>query len=75
LGLTYVGNGRFDAYVQWQGLSTWDVCAAGVIAIEGGALVTTTLGNHWWDLGMPSRSMGIVAAMPEHHATYLEMLR
>jgi myo-inositol-1(or 4)-monophosphatase len=75
LSLAYVGNGRFDAYVQWQGLSTWDVCAAGVIAIEGGALVTTTLGNHWWDLGMPSRSMGIVAAMPEHHATYLEMLR
>jgi myo-inositol-1(or 4)-monophosphatase len=75
LSLTYVGNGRFDAYVQWQGLSTWDVCAAGVIAIEGGAVVTTTLGNHWWDLGMPSRSMGIVAAMPEHHAAYLEMLR
>jgi myo-inositol-1(or 4)-monophosphatase len=75
LGLTYVGNGRFDAYVQWQGLSTWDVCAAGVIAIEGGAIVTTPLGNHWWDLGMPSRSMGIVAAMPEHHAAYLEMLR
>jgi myo-inositol-1(or 4)-monophosphatase len=75
LSLTYVANGRFDAYVQWQGLSTWDVCAAGVIAIEGGAVVTTTLGNHWWDLGMPSRSMGIVAAMPEHHAAYLEMLR
>jgi myo-inositol-1(or 4)-monophosphatase len=75
LGLTYVGKGRFDAYVQWQGLSTWDVCAAGVIAIEGGAHVTTALGNHWWDLGMPSRSMGIVAAMPEHHPTYLEMLR
>jgi myo-inositol-1(or 4)-monophosphatase len=75
LSLTYVGNGRFDAYVQWQGLSTWDVCAAGVIAIEGGAVVTTPLGNHWWDIGMPSRSMGIVAATPGHHATYLEMLR
>jgi myo-inositol-1(or 4)-monophosphatase len=74
LGLTYVGNGRFDAYVQWQGLSTWDVCAAGVIDIEGGAVVTTTLGNHWWDLGMPNRSMGIVAATPEHHAAYLKML-
>jgi len=75
LSLAYVANGRFDAYVQWQGLSTWDICAAGVIAIEGGAVVTTTLGNHWWDLGMPSRSIGIVAAMPQHHGTYLEMLR
>ena len=24
--------------------------------------------------GMPSRSIGIVAAMPEHHVAYLEML-
>ena len=37
LALTYLANGRFDAYVQYQGLSTWDICAAGVIAIEGGA--------------------------------------
>jgi myo-inositol-1(or 4)-monophosphatase len=74
LSLVYVANGRFDAYVQWQGLSTWDICAAGLIAIEGGAIVTSRLGNHWFDVGMPSRSIGIVAAMPEHHATYLEML-
>jgi len=74
LSLAYVANGRFDAYVQWQGLSTWDICAAGVIASEGGALVTSRLGNHWFDVGMPSRSIGIVAAMPAHHATYLEML-
>lgn len=74
LSLAYVANGRFDAYVQWQGLSTWDICAAGVIAIEGGAQVTSRLGNRWFDVGMPSRSIGIVAAMPEHHATYLEML-
>jgi fructose-1,6-bisphosphatase/inositol monophosphatase family enzyme len=74
LSLAYVANGRFDAYVQWQGLSTWDICAAGVIAAEGGALVTSRLGNRWFDVGMPSRSIGIVAAMPNHHATYLEML-
>ena len=74
LSLTYVANGRFDAYVQWQGLSTWDICAAGVIAIEGGAVVTSRLGNHWFDAGMPSKSIGIVAAMPQHHADYLEML-
>lgn len=74
LSLTYVANGRFDAYVQWQGLSTWDICAAGVIAIEGGAIVTSRLGNRWFDVGMPSKSIGIVAAPPPHHATYLEML-
>jgi myo-inositol-1(or 4)-monophosphatase len=74
LSLTYVANGRFDAYVQWQGLSTWDICAAGLIASEGGAVVTSRLGNRWFDVGMPSRSIGIVAAMPQHHATYLEML-
>jgi myo-inositol-1(or 4)-monophosphatase len=74
LSLTYVANGRFDAYVQWQGLSTWDICAAGVIASEGGAVVTSRLGNRWFDVGMPSKSIGIVAATPEHHAMYLEML-
>jgi myo-inositol-1(or 4)-monophosphatase len=74
LSLAYVGNGRFDAYVQWQGLSTWDICAAGLIASEGGAKVTSRLGDRWFDLGMPSKTMGIVAAMPRHHATYLEML-
>ena len=74
LSLTYVANGRFDAYVQWQGLSTWDICAAGVIAIEGGAIVTSRLGNRWFDVGMPSKSIGIVAAPAPHHAAYLEML-
>jgi myo-inositol-1(or 4)-monophosphatase len=74
LSLTYVANGRFDAYVQYHGLSTWDICAAGLIAGEGGAKVTSRLGNHWFDIGMPSRSIGIVAATPEHHAAYLEML-
>ena len=68
LSLTYVANGRFDAYVQWQGLSTWDICAAGLIASEGGAVVTSRLGNRWFDLGMPGKSIGIVAAMPQHHA-------
>jgi len=74
LSLTYVANGRFDAYVQWQGLSTWDVCAAGLIATEGGAVVTSRTGSRWFDLDMPSKSMSIVAAMPRHHAAYLEML-
>jgi len=74
LALAYLANGRFDAYVQYQGLSTWDICAAGVIAIEGGAVVTSQLGNLWFDLGMPPKTMGIVAASPRHHHTFLELL-
>ncbi len=74
LGLTYVANGRFDAYVQWQGLSVWDICAAGVIAVEGGATVTSRQGGPWFEVDMPSRSIGIVGAVPQHHAAFLEML-
>ncbi len=74
LGVTYLANGRFDAYVQYQGLSTWDICAAGVIAIEGGAVLTSRLGNPWFDIGMPSKSIGIVGSSPQHHKTFLGML-
>jgi myo-inositol-1(or 4)-monophosphatase len=74
LSLTYVANGRFDAYVQWTKLSVWDICAAGVIAIEGGAVVTSALGNAWFGIGMPSKSIGIAAASPEHHPTLLRLL-
>jgi myo-inositol-1(or 4)-monophosphatase len=74
LGLTYVANGRFDAYVQWRGLSLWDVCAAGVIAAEGGALVTAPDGGPWFDLARPSKSVGIVAAAAPHHAALRDLL-
>ncbi len=74
LSLTYLANGRFDAYVQWTKLSLWDICAAGVIALEGGAVVTSCLGNVWFDLGMPSKSIGIAAASPQHHQAYLDLL-
>jgi myo-inositol-1(or 4)-monophosphatase len=74
LGLTYVANGRFDGYVQWSGLSLWDVCAAGVIAAEGGALVTAPDGGPWFDLARPSRSVGIIAAASEHHAALRRLL-
>jgi myo-inositol-1(or 4)-monophosphatase len=74
LGITYLANGRFDAYVQYQGLSTWDICAAGVIAIEGGAKLTSRLGNPWFDMGMPQKSIGIVGAAPQHHKTILGLL-
>jgi myo-inositol-1(or 4)-monophosphatase len=76
LGIAYVANGRFDAFVQVPGgLSAWDVAAAGIIAEEGGAIVTSGDGGPWFDLGRPSHRSGIVAAAPAHHATLLEMLR
>jgi len=75
LALTYVGNGRFDAFVQAGGLSLWDVCAAGLIAAEGGARVTTLDGKAWFDISRPSRSIGVVAAAPAHHRTIMELLK
>ena len=74
LSLTYCANGRFDAYVQWTKLSVWDICAAGVIALEGGATVTSALGNDWFGIGMPNKSIGIAAAAPAHHSTILKLL-
>jgi myo-inositol-1(or 4)-monophosphatase len=75
LALAYVGNGRFDAFVQSGGLSLWDICAAGLIAAEGGAVVTTLEGKPWFDISRPSKSIGIVAAAPAHHSTLKELLR
>ncbi len=74
LSLAYVGNGRFDGFVQAGGLSLWDVCAAGLIAAEGGAAVTTRDGGPWFDISHASRSIGLIAAAPAHHATLLELL-
>jgi len=74
LSLTYLANGRFDAYAQWTKLSLWDICAAGVIAIEGGAVVTSARGTAWFDIAMPSKSIGIVAAAPAHHQEILDLL-
>jgi myo-inositol-1(or 4)-monophosphatase len=74
LGLTYVANGRFDAYVQWRGLSLWDVCAAGLIAEEGGALVTAPDGGPWFGLARKPRSVGVIAAASAHHAALRQLL-
>jgi myo-inositol-1(or 4)-monophosphatase len=74
LAMAYLANGRFDAYVQYRGLSTWDICAAGVIAREGGATVTARDGGPWFALDMPSKSIGIVAAAPQHHAAMSRLL-
>jgi myo-inositol-1(or 4)-monophosphatase len=74
LSLAYVGNGRFDGFIQIGGLSAWDICAAGLIAAEGGAAVTARDGGPWFDITRKSRSIGVVAAAPAHHATLLELL-
>jgi myo-inositol-1(or 4)-monophosphatase len=75
LGLAYVGNGRFDAFIQQGGLSAWDIAAAGLIAERGGARVTAMDGGPWFDLSRGPASIGILAAPAAHHATLLELVR
>jgi fructose-1,6-bisphosphatase/inositol monophosphatase family enzyme len=75
LALTYLANGRFDGFVQSGGLSLWDICAAGLIATEGGARLTTLAGGPWFDINGASKSIGLVGAAPAHHETILELLR
>lgn len=75
LALTYLANGRFDGFVQAGGLSLWDICAAGLIATEGGARLTTLDGGPWFDFSRASKSIGLVGAAPAHHQTLRELLR
>ena len=75
LGLAWTANGRFDAFIQWRGLSLWDLAAAGLIAEEAGNTVTTVEGSPWFDLTRPTRSTGLLAAPASHHATLLRLLR
>jgi myo-inositol-1(or 4)-monophosphatase len=75
LALAYVGNGRFDAFIQQGGLSTWDVAAAGLIAERGGARVTAMDGGRWFDLSRKPASMGILAAPAAHHGTLLDLVK
>jgi len=75
LALAYVGNGRFDAFIQQGGLSAWDVAAAGLVAERGGARVTAMDGSPWFDLAHKPASIGILAAPAAHHETMLELVR
>ncbi|MEO8463608.1 MAG: inositol monophosphatase family protein [Chloroflexota bacterium] len=67
LALAYVANGRFDAFIQQGGLSTWDIAAAGLIAERAGATVTDLAGGPWFQIAAPTRSIGILAAPAAHH--------
>jgi myo-inositol-1(or 4)-monophosphatase len=75
LSLAYVGNGRFDAFVQQGGLSSWDVAAAGLIAERGGAQLTDLDGGPWFDLARPTRTIGVLAAPALHHAELLRLVK
>jgi myo-inositol-1(or 4)-monophosphatase len=75
LALAYIGNGRFDAFVQQGGLSLWDIAAAGLIAERGGARFTDLKGGPWFDVGHKPRSIGILAAPERRHAELLAIVR
>jgi myo-inositol-1(or 4)-monophosphatase len=74
LSLAYVANGRFDAFGQSVGLSSWDIAAAGLIAERAGATVTSLTGGSWLDLAAKPRTSGVLAAPPEFHAQLLALL-
>jgi myo-inositol-1(or 4)-monophosphatase len=74
LALAYVANGRFDAFVQQGGLSTWDIAAAGLIAERAGATVTDLTGGPWFDVRAPSKSIGLLATAPAHHGELLRRI-
>ncbi len=73
LALAYVGNGRFDAFLQESGLSAWDIAAAGLIAERAGATITAFDGSAWYDQTRPTRTASMVAAPPAHHARLLAL--
>jgi myo-inositol-1(or 4)-monophosphatase len=75
LALAYVGNGRFDAFVQQGGLSSWDIAAAGLIAERGGATLTDLAGGPWFEVSRKPRSIGVLAAPGEHHTQLLRLVR
>ena len=89
LAIGYVGGSRLDAYVQPRGLSPWDLCAAGLIAEEGGATVSAYDGRPWFryqarPAGRKARSgrsdsdapsLGALVAAPAIHAQLLALLR
>jgi fructose-1,6-bisphosphatase/inositol monophosphatase family enzyme len=75
LALAYVGNGRFDAFVQQGGLSSWDIAAAGLIAERAGATLTDLQGGPWFDLARSPRSIGLLAAPPAHQPRLLQLIR
>ncbi|HEX5012763.1 MAG TPA: inositol monophosphatase family protein [Candidatus Limnocylindrales bacterium] len=75
LALSYVANGRFDAFIQQGGMSNWDVAAAGLIAERAGAIVTTMDGKPWFEASAKPGSVGALAAPAAHHAALLALTK
>jgi myo-inositol-1(or 4)-monophosphatase len=73
LALAYVGNGRFDAFIQESSLSLWDIAAAGLVAERAGATATDFAGGPWHDPTKASRSIGMIAAPAAFHARLLRL--
>ena len=73
LALAYVGNGRFDAFVQESGMSAWDVAAAGLVAERAGATVTAFDGSAWYDPARRTRTVGTIAAPTAFHGRLLAL--
>jgi len=85
LAIAYVGGSRLDGYVQPRGLSPWDLCAAGLIAEEGGAVVTAYDGGPWFRYpamtsgrrsraGRDAASLSVLVAAPGIHAQLLAII-
>jgi myo-inositol-1(or 4)-monophosphatase len=73
LALAYIGNGRFDAFVQESGMSAWDVAAAGLVAERAGATVTAFDGSAWYDPARRTRTVGTIAAPAAFHPRLLAL--
>jgi myo-inositol-1(or 4)-monophosphatase len=69
LDLCYVAAGRFDGFWELK-LNAWDIAAAGLIAEQAGARVTTLKG----EADYLSPPLSILAAAPELHGKMLEVL-
>ena len=66
----YVDAGRFDSF--WElSLKAWDVAACGLIAEEGGAIVTSTEGRPDYI----SAPQSILAAAPGIYQKVLDQLK
>jgi myo-inositol-1(or 4)-monophosphatase len=74
LALAYVANGRFDAFVQQGGLSTWDIAAAGLIAERAAATVTNLEGGPWFEIAATTKSIGVLASPAAHHGELLRRI-
>ena len=56
-------------------MSAWDVAAAGLIVERAGATVTEMAGGPWFDVERATRTFGMIAAPPQHHAELLRIAR